>query len=160
MLFLPAIAVGLILVLVCAQINFANNGSTHARIVRWCNQLRVFRNKCLIFRNQCLIFRNKCLMVLNKARMLCLIRGYYAPNKVNLMANFWLFRATINHPVKVVKVFKESFHVVKSNAKIELLSNAEKVDAPSALSDPLNPCQKSNNGQKSLSRLWEDGGRL
>jgi hypothetical protein len=40
------------------------------------------------------------------------------------------------------------------------LSNAENVDAPSALQEHLKPCQKSNNGQKSLSRLWEDGGHL
>jgi hypothetical protein len=44
------------------------------------------------------------------------------------VANFGLVRAAINHPVKVVKVLLECWHIAKPNTKNEGLSNAENID--------------------------------
>jgi hypothetical protein len=54
--------------------------------------------------------------------MLCLVRGYYAPDKVNLVANFGLVRAAVNHPVKVIKVLLECWHnIVYKSQKLNTM---------------------------------------
>ena len=80
-------------------------------------------------------------MVLRKASIICLQRGYYAPDEVNLLSNLWLVRAGINHPVKVIKVLLDCWHNWESDAKNEVLSNAKKVDGNQPISDALKPCQ-------------------
>lgn len=52
-------------------------------------------------------------MCLIKARIICLQRGYLPPNESKLTAKLvsWCV-ASINHPVEVVNVFKNSFHKV------------------------------------------------
>src|SRR5213594_2277740 len=56
--------------------------------------------------------RVKFLMYLCKARIICLQRGYLTGNEANLRTNRVLCRACVNHPVEVVKVFLECFHIV------------------------------------------------
>jgi hypothetical protein len=56
-------------------------------------------------------------MVSRKAQIICLKRGYLSPYKSNLASYFWFVGVCVNHPVKIVKVFVQSFHQVKSDLK-------------------------------------------
>jgi len=49
-------------------------------------------------------------MRLCQTRIICLKRGYLAPNEGNLVSYFRYGGAAVNHPVKVVNVFLESSH--------------------------------------------------
>ncbi len=52
-------------------------------------------------------------MMLLKTRMICLKRGYLTGNEPNLRTYRVLCRACVHHPVKVVNVFLECFHIVR-----------------------------------------------
>jgi hypothetical protein len=56
-------------------------------------------------------------MVCRKTRIICLQRGYLAPDEGNLTSHFRFVSAVVNHPVEVVKVFLECSHNVKSDLK-------------------------------------------
>jgi hypothetical protein len=49
-------------------------------------------------------------MRLCKARIICLKRGYLAPDKGDLASHLRYGRAALNHPVQIVKVFLECSH--------------------------------------------------
>lgn len=52
-------------------------------------------------------------MSVRKARIIFLKLPGFAGDEANLRTDFVLFRAAVNHPVKVVKVLIESHSIVK-----------------------------------------------
>jgi len=77
-------------------------------------------------------------MCLSKTRIICLKRGYLAPNEGNLTSKFRYGRALLDHPVECVNVFLESCHIVRmdlqhgyqSNDQAEQNASSAKKDAP------------------------------
>jgi hypothetical protein len=81
-------------------------------------QLRILRNKLLIRRNQLLILRNQFRMrvfefrmCVFKVRMIRLKRRYFSVDEPDLRANSIFRRFGINHPVEVVNVYSEAWHL-------------------------------------------------
>jgi hypothetical protein len=61
---------------------------------------------------------------------------------------------------KLFRGHKMGVREAESDAKKQVLSNAKKVDASSALADHLKTCRKSENGGKSSVQAAKDGGHL
>jgi len=61
-----------------------------------------------------------------KARIVCLQRGYLAPDKGNLASYFRFICAGINHPVECVNVFLKCHSQVLSDLKTQAASSSEK----------------------------------
>jgi len=61
-------------------------------------------------------YRLRCLelrMIFCQARIRCLQCGYFAGDEADLRARRILWRAAVNHPIKIVQIFEESFHKMK-----------------------------------------------
>jgi hypothetical protein len=77
-------------------------------IERWA-RLRLLEAKML---------RLQLLMCLSKTRIICLTRGYLTGNEPNLGSNGVLWSAGIHHPVEIIKVLLEAWHIVQRDVDI------------------------------------------
>jgi hypothetical protein len=92
-------------------------------------KLRILCNQARILFVKLDKLRIRLLMVLNRARKICLQRGYLTGYEPNLRSNSVLCSACINHPVKIVNVFLESFHIVSRTLSPNDLADRCRPDA-------------------------------
>jgi hypothetical protein len=65
---------------------------------------------------------------LGKLLMFCHQRSYLSSNKRNLAAYFGLARATVNHPIQVINMFKDASHDARNRKTANLSSNRISID--------------------------------
>ena len=84
--------------------------------------LRLLELRMRLFELRMLV--SKFHMVLSKARIICLKSGYLSGDEPNLRSNFVLCCAAVNHPVEIINVFVEGFHLVNRDLRVMRLTRA------------------------------------